>query len=452
MGLGLAEPGFTTACYVEIEDYPRRTLIAGQRAGYLHPAPIWNDLKTFNATPWRGIIDTVLAGYPCQPFSQAGQRKGEDDPRHLWPDIRRIVSQIDPRWCFFENVAGHLSLGLESVVRDLREMGFRVAAGLFSAEETGATHERQRVFIVAYRPCVGTGEPDNAASTKPRQRARQNFSGRGLRNDEQMADPNGGHPGPERQQRGGQQRLHPASRGSGGSDVDDTRHTRRRSIDSEGHNLNRPNTRRQEGDGRAGEPSQAVGNAERRTDELRRRPLTVPDATDQLETGRWQSGNGDEPRAASTELAHSRQPRPQGREFGGSFGEWDRTPSPRPAAERRGPHLHTPGPSDMAAWWDVFQEYPDGAPALSLGDIATFSRHFAALIEAGELGKAEAELRLCRMADGLAARPRALRLYGNGVHPLAAGYAWRTLSAAHGLGRVDLGTTIRSQRETNEFI
>jgi hypothetical protein len=96
----------------------------------------------------------------------------------------------------------------------------------------------------------------------------------------------------------------------------------------------------------------------------------------------------------------------------------------------------------MAAWRNVLLHYPECAPAISLGDLSTFSRYFAALVEAGELSQTAAEQRLCRMADGLATRSRALRLLGNGVHPLAAAYAWRSLSAAHGLGSVDLGASI----------
>lgn len=118
MGLMLAEPGFHTRCFVEWEEYPRRALIAAQRAGYFAPAPIWDDVTTFDAKPLAGAIDTLLAGYPCQPFSLAGQRRGENDERHLWPDIERIIGELGDglRWCFFENVAGHLTLGLETVL------------------------------------------------------------------------------------------------------------------------------------------------------------------------------------------------------------------------------------------------------------------------------------------------------------------------------------------------
>ena len=83
MGLMLAEPGFHTRAYVEWERHPQQCLIAAQRAGYFAPAPIWDDVTTFDGRPWRGHIDTVLAGYPCQPFSQAGQRRGAEDERHL---------------------------------------------------------------------------------------------------------------------------------------------------------------------------------------------------------------------------------------------------------------------------------------------------------------------------------------------------------------------------------
>ncbi|WP_454283664.1 DNA cytosine methyltransferase [Roseovarius sp. MBR-79] len=119
LGLTLAEPGFHTRAFVEWEDWPRTVLIAAQRAGYFAPAPIWDDLRSFDARAFRGAFDTVLAGYPCQPFSAAGKRGGADDPRHLWPDVARVIGECSPEWVFLENVPGHVTLGLETVLREL---------------------------------------------------------------------------------------------------------------------------------------------------------------------------------------------------------------------------------------------------------------------------------------------------------------------------------------------
>jgi len=148
---GLERAGFNikVAAYVEIEAFIIANLVAAMEKNKLGPAPIWTDVKTF---PYRGFykkIHGITAGYPCQPFSVAGKRKGTNDARHLWPYIFRIVQSVKPVWCFFENVEGHLSLGFDEVSRDLRRMGYFVEAGLFSAEEVGAPHRRKRLFIFA---------------------------------------------------------------------------------------------------------------------------------------------------------------------------------------------------------------------------------------------------------------------------------------------------------------
>jgi len=150
LGLKLAEPTARTVCYVEREAFPIAVTLTRIREGYLDDAPIWSDVTTFDGKPWRNVVDCITGGYPCQPFSVAGQRQGEHDPRHLWPDIKRIVGEVRPRFCFFENVAGHLQLGFESVWRDLSDMGYEVEAGLFTAAEVGAPHKRQRLFILAH--------------------------------------------------------------------------------------------------------------------------------------------------------------------------------------------------------------------------------------------------------------------------------------------------------------
>jgi len=147
-GLDLAGVEHRVIAYVEIEAFAIANLVNKMERGLLPPAPIYTDIKTFPAKLFRGRVDIITGGYPCQPFSAAGQRKGADDPRHLWPHIRRHIESIRPVRCFFENVEGHISLGLSSVISDLEEDGYRSAWGIFSAREVGAPHQRKRVFIL----------------------------------------------------------------------------------------------------------------------------------------------------------------------------------------------------------------------------------------------------------------------------------------------------------------
>lgn len=149
LGLGLAVPHARSVCYVEIEAYACEVLATRMEEDCLDAAPIWSNLRTFSGMEWRGVVDCVIGGYPCQPFSVAGKQRGKDDPRHLWPEVARIVREVQPRFCFFENVGNHLRLGFREVAGELHEMGYRVAAGLFTAEEVGATHKRERLFILA---------------------------------------------------------------------------------------------------------------------------------------------------------------------------------------------------------------------------------------------------------------------------------------------------------------
>lgn len=148
-GLKLAGVNHRVVAYVEIEAFAIANLVAKMEAGALDPAPIWSDLKTFPAHLFRDRVDLITGGYPCQPFSAAGKRKGADDPRHLWPHIRRHVQTIRPFRCFFENVEGHISLGLQEVIADLEADSYKATWGIFSASEVGAPHRRKRVFILA---------------------------------------------------------------------------------------------------------------------------------------------------------------------------------------------------------------------------------------------------------------------------------------------------------------
>lgn len=150
LGLHIAEPGYRTVAFVEREAHAAATLVARMEDASLAPAPVWDDLKSFDGLPWRGRVHIVTAGYPCQPFSFAGARRGREDPRHLWPEVARIVDEARPEWLFCENVEGHISLGLADVAAELRAMGYTPKAGMFSARETGASHLRRRIFLLAH--------------------------------------------------------------------------------------------------------------------------------------------------------------------------------------------------------------------------------------------------------------------------------------------------------------
>jgi DNA (cytosine-5)-methyltransferase 1 len=158
-GLELAGFKHRVLAYVEIEAFAVANLVAKMEQGKLAPAPIWTDLKTFPAHIFRGAVDLLVGGYPCQPFSTAGKRKGKEDPRHLWPYIRGHIGVIQPGTCFFENVEGHISLGLATVLSDLEEDGYRATPGLFSAAEVGAPHRRKRVFILGNSKHNGSSAP-----------------------------------------------------------------------------------------------------------------------------------------------------------------------------------------------------------------------------------------------------------------------------------------------------
>lgn len=148
-GLERALGKISIAAYVEIETFIIENLLAAMESGLVAPSPIWTDLKTFPHEEFHGKIHGIIGGYPCQPFSVAGNQKGTEDPRHLFPFILEIVRSVRPVWCFFENVSGHLSLGYDEVYRSLHNLGYRVEAGIFTAEEVGAPHQRERLFILA---------------------------------------------------------------------------------------------------------------------------------------------------------------------------------------------------------------------------------------------------------------------------------------------------------------
>jgi len=171
--LGLERAGvcLRPIAYVEREAFAAANLVAKIEAGEMAAAPVWTDVKTFPFADFHGRVGIMLAGYPCQPFSAAGQRKGAADERHLWPHIADGIAACQPRLVFCENVEGHLSLGVKDVFNDLDRLGYSYTAGLFSAEEVGATHRRKRLFWLAYsgsaRTEAGLPEPQQRKEGQP---------------------------------------------------------------------------------------------------------------------------------------------------------------------------------------------------------------------------------------------------------------------------------------------
>ena len=154
-GLDLAfrreNPAARCILYVE-RDIEASALLADHiETGLMDAAPIWSDSSTLDCRPFAGKVDWVIGGFPCQPWSFAGKRSTTDDSRWLWPHIERIIREVRPRGLFLENVPGLVRGGLELVLRGLAESGFDAEWGSLKASEVGASHRRERLFILAYR-------------------------------------------------------------------------------------------------------------------------------------------------------------------------------------------------------------------------------------------------------------------------------------------------------------
>lgn len=330
LGLKLAVPTSRVVCCVEHEAYGCEVLAARMEEEALAAAPIWSDLRTFDGLPWRGAVDCVIGGFPCQPFSVAGRKLGEDDPRHLWPHIARVLREVEPTFAFFENVSNILNLGYRDVRRDMEEMGFRVTEGLFTAEEVGAPHRRERLFILAYHDGRGRREwtdPTESRSNRRTEARKPSSCGGELDNSYRW----------RRQRHIGWRAGTFASDG------------REELGDAEGGGL----TRRIKGGGLCLQPGgtgRSVGNAHR--EGLQGRECFPEDAEQELPTA---VGTGRIP-------------------------------------------VFPPGASDQQAWQSVSEVCPTLEPALR------------------------------RVDDGVADRVGRLRLCGNGVVPLAAAHAFRTLA------------------------
>ncbi|EPY03509.1 putative site-specific DNA methylase [Magnetospirillum fulvum MGU-K5] len=353
-------------------------------------------------------MDILTAGYPCQPFSTAGKRRGVEDPRHLWPHVARIVGEVRPGAVFLENVPNHLRLGFREVVDDLGNLGYRVAAGLFAAAEVGASHERLRLFVLAHR--VGDGQPRppvHAGSGEEGSRA-PHPGGEGAAMAHSLGG--GGDPGAERAGR----ETRPDPGGSGAwpelADSDGGDGARARACEPWPPGA------------RLGPIQQSNDLANSEHGGCQRREQIGPRFGENAESALpHHQVVADSPRRGRRQdvggNAAGRQPGPGQQDVADAQGPVGRgqQPAGRPERGRAGPSgsgaclafaqrhgwlpLFAPGPSS-----DIWSRILEIDPAL--------------------------EPSLCRMAHAMAHRVDRLRLCGNGVSPLAGAFAYRTLRAA----------------------
>jgi DNA (cytosine-5)-methyltransferase 1 len=176
--------GWRTVCAVEWEPYPASVLCARQNDGFLPPFPVWDDVQTFDGKPWRGIVDVVSGGFPCQDISAAGRGEGIDGERSgMWREMARIIHEVRPKFVFVENSPMLTSRGLGRVLGDLASMGFDARWGVLGAADVGANHQRDRIWIVgnvAHSSNEGLWScgRGNGLQSNTENRERCNFQGR----------------------------------------------------------------------------------------------------------------------------------------------------------------------------------------------------------------------------------------------------------------------------------
>jgi len=167
--------GWRTVCAVEWEPYPASVLCARQNDGLLPTFPIWDDVQTFDGKPWRGIVDVISGGFPCQDISVAGNGDGLDGERSgMWKQMARIIGEVRPKYVFVENSPMLTSRGLDRVLGDLSEMGFDAKWGIIGADYVGAPHRRERFWLVAYSNSIRSIQRQHQGNRVQKQKNNQN--------------------------------------------------------------------------------------------------------------------------------------------------------------------------------------------------------------------------------------------------------------------------------------
>ncbi|MDK2920132.1 MAG: (cytosine-5)-methyltransferase 1 [Candidatus Petromonas sp.] len=149
MDYGLQLAGMEIAWQVEIDEFCRKVL-----QKYWPEVPKYGDIREVKPDELEPV-DLICGGFPCQPFSTAGKRRGTADDRYFWPEMFRVIKALRPRWVLGENVAGIVNLALDTVLSDLESEGYETATFIIPACAVNAPHRRDRVWVVAYAKCQG---------------------------------------------------------------------------------------------------------------------------------------------------------------------------------------------------------------------------------------------------------------------------------------------------------
>ena len=376
LGLSLVFREHRVVCHVEREAWAAANLVKKMEAGTLAQAPVWSELRTFDARPWRGKVHIVTAGIPCQPFSLAGKRKGTEDERFLWPQAWHIVRRVEPTFLFLEEVPQFVHDALPAVLGELAEGGWDAEWDLFSAAVVGAPQRRRRLFLLAYN----NGYRLHPEGLHARRREEGQGASESCGEGEDLAHP-------ERARRG-------AEHAPGG-------------CDEKGHDRQRQETSRSAqlcgvlaDSGSAGRAASAG---------LLRAGQPAPaDKSEELGAPRHSPRCPTKQRQREMSPSISRQPsegladaeRRTLRQQPGRRGRPDREEAAVPGQPRT---VFPPGPDNLSAWQAILKADPTLEPAV------------------------------CRASHGLAHRVDRLRLCGNGVVPLVAAVAFLVLAERLGL-------------------
>lgn len=212
--LGLERTGFfKTVGFCEIEEYPRKVL-----RKHWPDVPIFEDIRTLTGEQIRekcGAVDVITGGYPCQPFSHAGKRGGHQDDRHLWPAMFEVIKAVRPAWVIGENVAGHITLGLDEVLSDLEAEGYAARPFVIPACAVDAPHRRDRVWIVANCGRKGVQQRREPSNARPESSGQGRVRSHGLQEKQKPKGQVLAHAKSKRRGKEGQHSQRPEERATG---------------------------------------------------------------------------------------------------------------------------------------------------------------------------------------------------------------------------------------------